>query len=86
MQGSRNNANAINAVRDDINNFGKIAKQSVDRSSPNPVAPSVILDISGTARTALKGWSSSPQKSYQPFLFLLKVGRKYESRSSYQIK
>jgi len=55
LQGGKKNSNTVNAIRDGINNFGKVAKQSVVNSSPNPVAPSVILDISGTAQTALKG-------------------------------
>jgi hypothetical protein len=53
-QGSKSYANALNAIRDDISKFSKVAKQSIDNSAPNPVAPAVVLDISGTAKTALK--------------------------------
>ncbi len=54
MSGSRANATNLNSVRDEINNFGKVAKQSADNSSPNPVSPSVVLDMSRTAKTLLK--------------------------------
>ncbi len=53
--GSRANARNTNSIRDEINNFTKVAKESKDKSSPNPVAPSVVLDMSGTAKTLLKG-------------------------------
>ena len=49
--GSRTNAQNLNSIRDEIN---KVAKQSLDNSSPNPVSPSVVLDMSGTAKTLLK--------------------------------
>jgi hypothetical protein len=52
--GSRTNAQNLNSIRDEINNFTKVAKQSLDNSSPNPVSPSVVLDMSGTAKTLLK--------------------------------
>jgi hypothetical protein len=44
----------VNSVRDVINNFSKVAKQSLDNSSPNTVSPSVVLDMSGTAKMLLK--------------------------------